>query len=172
MKKIRLMMRGYANLKKTGQLGRIMDAQIALVETPLEIPRDQMSKTIFGAAFEKGNEAVREILFSRVGLYSLNKALLVSKGKKNGQVVHPLPKKYRDNLHLLGWQVSDEKCEFLWRGFTLICLGHGIFLLIKQIILGLYLLLNPNATTHKKYVYFAGLTKMKYPMGKKAKVMM
>lgn len=164
--KLRLMLRGFSKLKKNGQLGRIMDAQIELVETPLLIPPNHLPKIIFGAAFEKANEVVRDFLISRVALYPLNKKLLVSLGKENGQVVHPLPKKWRHILKSLGWKVSDVKCEILWRGFTLLCLGYGLFLFIKNLSQSLNSVFKAKYAKKGKYVYFAGLTKNELPQGK------
>jgi len=159
------MLRGYAKLKKSGRLGRIMEAQIALVESSLLIQPSRISKKLFGAAAEKANEAVRDFLISRLALHALNKSLLVSLGKKNGKVVYPLPPKWREILISLGWEVSDLKCSFLWAGYLFRCLGNGVVLLVKKLLRGIGTIFNPIEPIKGKYVYFDGLTENELPQG-------
>jgi len=159
-------LRGYAKLKQSGRLGRIMETQIALVESSLLIHPSRISKKLFGAAAGKANEAVRDFLISRVALYGLNKSLLLSLGKKNGKVVHPLPAKWRSILNSLGWKVSNVKCSFLWAGYLFLCWGYGGVLLIKNFLQGVASIFKSSDPIQGQYVYFAGLTKNELPHGR------
>jgi len=160
------MLRGYAKLKKSGELGRIMEVQIALVEASLLIHPNRISEKLFGAAVGKANEAVRDFLITRLALLALNKSLLVSLGKKNGKVVHPLPAKWRSILKSLGWNVSDVKCSLLWAGYLFLCWGYGGFVLIKKSLQGVASIFKSVEPIQGKFVYFAGLTKNELPQGK------
>lgn len=157
------MLRGYAKLQKNGQLDRIMDVQIALVESSFSIQLSQISKNLFGAALDRANEATRDFLISRVALYSLNKSLLQSLGKKNGRVVHPLPRQWRNILISLDWDVDFLKSKIHWIGFLACCMGYGIFLLTKNLFFGLVLLFFPRQKPSGKHIYFADLSKNELP---------
>ena len=98
---ISAMMRGYRLLRAYNKLPRIMDTQIALVEMPLGISKSKISRLLFGAATDKANEAIRDFLVIRVGMYSLNKSLLVSLGRKKGRIVHPLPEIWRGKIAVI-----------------------------------------------------------------------
>ena len=159
-------MRGYRLLRANKQLARIMDAQIALVEMPLGIPSSKVSKHLFGAATAKANEAIRDFLVIRVGMYSLNKSLLVSLGKKKDRIVHPLPEIWRGKIRSLGWKVSEIKSALIWQGFLFLCFGYGGFLLTKNLLLGIITSFRKIPDNPERSVYFAGLTKNNLPQKK------
>jgi polysaccharide biosynthesis PFTS motif protein len=158
-RKLSAMMRGYRLLKARNKLARIMETQIALVEMPLGISQRKISKFLFGAATDQANEAIRDFLAIRVGMYSLNKSLLVSIGKKKGQIVHPLPKIWRERIRSLGWRVSEIKSVLMWQGFLFLCFGYGGFLLTKKLLLGTIPSFRKIPENTERSVYFAGLTK-------------
>jgi len=160
---ISAMMRGYRLLKARNKLARIMETQIALVEMPLGISQRKISKFLFGAATNKANEAIRDFLIIIVGMYSLNKSLLVSIGKKKGQIVHPLPKIWRERIRSLGWRVSEIKSVLMWQGFLFLCFGYGGFLLTKKLLLGTIPSFRKIPENTERSVYFAGLTKNNLP---------
>jgi polysaccharide biosynthesis PFTS motif protein len=140
-----------------------MDTQIALVEMPLGISKSKISRLLFGAATDKANEAIRDFLVIRVGMYSLNKSLLISLGKKKGRVAHPLPEIWRGKIRSLGWNVSEIKSALMWQGFLFLCFGYGGFLLIKNLLLGIRTSFSKIPDNPERSVYFAGLTKNNLP---------
>ena len=140
-----------------------MDTQIALVEMPLGISKSKISRHLFGAATDKANEAIRDFLVIRVGMYSLNKSLLISLGKKNGRMVHPLPEIWRGKIRSLGWRVSEIKSALMWQGFLFLCFGYGGFLLTKKVFLGITTSFSKIPDNPGRSVYFAGLTKNNLP---------
>ena len=162
-RKLFAMMRGYRLLRANKQLARIMDAQIALVEMQLGIPSSKVSKHLFGAATEKANEAIRDFLVIRVGMYSLNKSLLVSLGKKKDRIVHPLPEIWRGKIRSLGWRVSEIKSALMWQGFLFLYFGYGGFLLTKNLLLGIITSFRKIPDNPERSIYFAGLTKKNLP---------
>ena len=143
-----------------------MDTQIALVEMPLGISKSKISRHLFGAATDKANEAIRDFLVIRVGMYSLNKSLLVSLGKKKDRIVHPLPEIWRGKIRSLGWKVSEIKSALMWQGFLFLCFGYGGFLLIKNLFLNISTSLCEIPKNPGKSVYFAGLTRNNFPQRK------
>lgn len=140
-----------------------MDTQIALVEMPLGISKSKISRYLFGAATDKANEAIRDFLVIRVGMYSLNKSLLISLGKKKGRVAHPLPEIWRGKIRSLGWNVSEIKSALMWQGFLFLCFGYGVFLLTKNLLLGIRTSFSKIPDNPERSVYFAGLTKNNLP---------
>ena len=140
-----------------------METQIDLVEMPLGIPKSKVSKHLFGAATEKANDAIRDFLIARVGQYSLNKSSLVSLEKEKGQIVHPLPKIWREKIRSLGWRVSEIKSALMWQGFLFLCFGYGGFLLTKTSLLGILTSFRKIEDNPQRSVYFAGLTKSNLP---------
>jgi len=162
-RKLSAMMRGYRLLRACNKLPRIMDTQIALVEMPLGISKSKISRHLFGAATDKANEAIRDFLIIRVGMYSLNKSLLVSMGKKKGRVVHPLPEIWRGKIRSLGWKVSEIKSALMWQLFLFLCFGYGGFLFTKNLLLGIITSFRKIPDNTERSVYFAGLTKKNLP---------
>jgi polysaccharide biosynthesis PFTS motif protein len=162
-RKLYAMMRGYRLLKARNQLSCIMDTQIALVEMPLGISKSKISRHLFGAATDKANEAIRDFLVIRVGMYSLNKSLLISLGKKKDRIVHPLPEIWRGKIRSLGWRVSEIKSALMWQGFLSLCFGYGGFLLTKNLLLGIITSFRKIPDNPVRSVYFAGLTKNNLP---------
>jgi polysaccharide biosynthesis PFTS motif protein len=162
-KKARQMLRGYRQLKQACALGRPMEAQIALVERPLGIPPEKISRHLFGAATAKANEAVRDFLIARLGYISLNQSLLISLGQPNGAVVHPLPPAWREVLRSLGWKVAEGRCALLWRGFLFLCWGYGVVQLARYLGLGLASWFCRRKQIESPYVFFSGLTRNELP---------
>jgi polysaccharide biosynthesis PFTS motif protein len=168
-KKARQMLRGYRQLKKAGALGRPMEAQIGLVERPLGIPPEKISRHLFGAATAKANEAVRDFLIARLGNFSLNQSLLISLGHYNGAVVHPLSPAWREALRSLGWRVAGVRCALLWQGFLFLCWGYGILQLARSLGLGIASGFGRRANLEGRYVYFHGLTRNELPQNPRKK---
>ena len=162
-RKLFAMMRGYRLLKARNQLSRIMQTQIDLVAMPLGISKSKISRHLFGAATDKVNEAIRDFLIIRVGMYSLNKSLLVSLGKKKDRIVHPLPEIWRGKIRSLGWRVSEIKSALMWQGFLFLCFGYGGFLLTKNLLLGIITSFRKIPDNPERSVYFSGLTKKNLP---------
>ncbi|NDC23299.1 MAG: polysaccharide biosynthesis PFTS motif protein [Proteobacteria bacterium] len=157
-RKIRRMLRGYSHLKKTNQLDKIMEAQIALIREELKIPNSKISKNLFGASSPNANQAIRDFLITRVGHYSLNKNLLASLGKKNGKVVHPLPPQWRNLLRSMGWNVSEMGSAIFWQGYLFLCLGYGVLLGTQKFLLGILSSFAPKRAKFEALVCFHGLT--------------
>jgi polysaccharide biosynthesis PFTS motif protein len=162
-KKVRQMLRGYRRLKQAGALGRPMEAQIALVEKPLGIAPEKISRHLFGAASAKANEAIRDFLIARLGYISLNQSLLISLGQPNGAVVHPLPPAWREVLRSLGWRVAEARCALLWWGFLFLCWGYGVVQLARYLGLGLASWFCRRKQIESPYVFFSGLTRNELP---------
>jgi len=167
-RKLFAMMRGYRLLRACNKLPRIMDTQIALVEMPLGISNSKVSKYLFGAATEKANEVIRDFLITRVGEHSLNKSLLVSLGKKKGQIVHPLPKIWRGKIRSLGWNVSEIKSAMMWQGFLFLCFGYGVCLFATKILQGFLSYSLSKQEMKGRHVYFNRLTAKELPTGDKS----
>ena len=69
---------------------------------------------IFGNGIESADLIIRQYLLARLIEYRLNKALLLTAGKKNSKVIYPLPAMWQDIVEKNGFKVSRLRSSILW----------------------------------------------------------
>ena len=131
-------MRGYRQLKKTGGLARIAEAKQALTELFLDRVNRGLSATVMGQGGGVGEAVVRQYLLLRVGGLNLNRALLVSLGRKDGRVVFGLPREWRELLARYGFKVARFRSGLLWQLYVAALLGYGLLQIGKVGLAGLF----------------------------------
>lgn len=154
--RLRRIMRGYRILKQSGHLDRMAAVQQALTEHPLGLAKDYFSSFVMGCGAASGEIVVRQYLLVRIGGINLNRALLRALGKKQGKVVFPLPREWREILTQNGFEVARFRSALLWQGYVCALLLYGVLQIGKiafaGIISGERAVLN-----QKRYAYFADL---------------
>lgn len=154
--RLRRIMRGYSVLKQSGHMDRIAVVKQALTEHLLVLPKGGFSPVVMGAGVASGEIIVRQYLLIRFGGINLNRALLLALGKKQGQVVFPLPREWRKILTQQGFEVAHFRSALLWQSYVCALLLYGIAKIGKTTIAGIGSR-QCTETNPKSYVYFAAL---------------
>lgn len=128
--RLRRAMRGYRILKSACCPERIAHAKETLTNTPVFASQRALKNTLGfeGAKFEL---VVRQFLLVRLVGAGLAPALLESIGAHDRPVVYPLPQTWRQALHAQGFNISQKKSAWLWKGFITLHLLHGGLILAK-----------------------------------------
>lgn len=147
-------MRGYRRLKSAGQRDSITNVREALTNTPLHRVCSRTSALLFGAATPDAALVVRQYLLIRVGLTSLNKALLLSLGRPGSAVVHPLPREWRTVLEQRGFRVNRTLSDLVWQGYIVAVWGYGVVSICRGVIASLSAMSRPSGRGHGRYAYF------------------
>ena len=140
--KLRLIGKGYRQLKKEGNLDFPRKLQDILSRTKIE-------NIDFDSLFRQGGFdielSVRQFFTIKFLDMPFNRSILYSIGTST-PLKHPLPKEWRDALINQGVDVDNLSCAVLWRIYSFLFWGYSIlqglksiyFLLKKQSSLGLY----------------------------------
>jgi polysaccharide biosynthesis PFTS motif protein len=157
------MMRGVRILRKTNQLTKIFDVKLILANTPLSIPKNSVSKFLWGAGFAQTELITRQYLLTRIGGHNLNKALLYFIGNPYAKVVYPLPAEWQKILLQNGFKIARVRSTLLWHGYVFLFLGYGITGLGRQLLNDLKEIIKPKFSSLGCFVYFSHLAMNNLP---------
>lgn len=163
--RLRAMMRGYRSLKKAGQLNRIPLLKEMLTDSKFVLKEVDFSSLIMGSGKHCGEVIIRQYALMRIGGHSLNAALLRSLGEKNGKVVYPLPREWREIIQQHGFRVDFLKSTVLWQLYIFGALLYGMLIAIKIMCIG-FGSIRCQPIKQPKYVYFERLTAKNLPLEK------
>jgi len=159
--RLRRIMRGYSNLKKSGRLGSISTIQRELTTRNLNIDDRFFSANFFGAGLDSAELIIRQYLLVRIGGVNLNRALLLAAGKSGGKVAFPMPLKWIKVVEKNGFEVNRLASTVMWAGYVSAAYFYGLFTISK-------ILLNSGGAQVRKcastsYVYFHALAPNNIP---------
>jgi polysaccharide biosynthesis PFTS motif protein len=160
--RLRRMMRGYRQLKQSGQIDLISKVKQSLSEQQLNLTNKDFSVFLMGAGYFYGEIVVRQYLLFRIGGLNLNQALLYASGKRGAKVIYPLPKLWRATIGKHGFKVANLRSSLLWQLYIIGAFLYGVFQIFKVIFSGLASLSSKVSNT-KKYVYFVNLSSGNLP---------
>lgn len=129
--RLRRMMRGYRSIRESDQPDRIEVLKQALTKLRLTSVAQNFSSIVMGRGAESGEIILRQYLLLRLGGINLNRALLMSLGKKGGSVVFPLPKEWRILIHEHGFKIAHFRSAVLWKFYVFTLLVYGVFTVFK-----------------------------------------
>jgi polysaccharide biosynthesis PFTS motif protein len=162
LRKIHLSMRGYLKLKRLNQLHIVDDLKRQLTVNKLNIPLNQYSKTIYGAALPKAEIILKKYLFIRILNNNFNRSFLISFVSKSNKISTPIPKQFREIIKKEKFLVSDLKCQILWLLYLLAIYAYGLSVIFKILLESILCLFNKKIPI-KKYVYFYQLKEKNLP---------
>lgn len=160
--RIRLSMRGYNKLRRSGRLDRVSNVKRALTELPLNLPPNVFSSFILGASSVEGELATRQYLLSRFGGLELNDALLRASAYSNAKVVYPLPSEWRAIIKANGFAVANLRCALFWQFYALAFWFLGV-VRANKILLASREELRWDTEIGGAYAYFADLAPANLP---------
>lgn len=159
---LRTMMRGYRILKKKGHIEFINIIKREMTISSFNIKNKKFSYNIFGNGIESADLIIRQYLLARLIEYRLNKALLLTAGKKNSKVIYPLPAMWQDIVEKNGFKVSRLRSSILWYIFIFKYFIFGIFYIFKILFKSKFKYSEKNKPS-KPYAYFANLSQENLP---------
>lgn len=153
---LRQMIRGYRVLKQAGQTNLIFLVNKALTERHLNIKNKYFFRFMMGQGYDLSEIIVKQYLFTRIGGEALNSVLLRSKGKKNGKIVYPMPKKWREIVSEHGFSVDNFRSALLWQVYIFSLFLYGSWKLFQILFSSIFSL---HFKSHQKneHIYFANL---------------
>jgi polysaccharide biosynthesis PFTS motif protein len=131
-------MRGYRILQQQNKTDYIHLLKHQISNTHLNVPHQEISKTIFGAGVLKAELILRQYLMVKIIGLKFNETILCSVTKPNEKIAYPLPNQWIKILQQNGIKVSEIKSHFLF--FTLclkmifIGIGYGLYLSINSLL--------------------------------------
>jgi len=149
--KLRLINRGYKQLKNSNRLGLITQLRDALTKT--ELKSVKIHSIFFGKNSLDIELSVRQYLTVRILGISFNKEILYSVGAKK-PIRHPLPREWRNTLISKKIKVDNFSCALLWYGYIFLTWGYDSLQWLKSFWGMLYRRQNLG-----NYIYFHGLSK-------------
>ena len=149
--KLRLINRGYKQLKNSNRLGLIAQLRDALTKT--ELKSVKIHNIFFGKNSFDIELSVRQYLTVRILDISFNKAILYSVGSEK-PLRYPLPREWRNTLISKKIKVDNFSCALLWYGYIFLLWGYGFLQWLKSFWGMLYRRQNLG-----NYIYFHGLSK-------------
>jgi len=156
--RLRRIMRGYSNLKKSGRLSSISIIKRELTTCNLNIEERFFSASFFKAGLESAELIVRQYLLVRVGGWNLNRALLNAAGKSGGKVVMAMPPQWFKVIEANGFEVNRKASKVMWTVYIIGAYFYGIFSICKILINSLkYRITSDGKFGLKPYVYFHAL---------------
>ena len=132
--RLRRIMRGYRNLKKTGRLDSIESIKLELTTCKLNIDERFFSAVFFGAGLASAELLVRQYLLLRIAGLNLNRALLLAAGKSNGKVVFPMPYQWIKVVEKNGFEVNRLASSVFWVGYVTSAYFYGLFTIGKILV--------------------------------------
>jgi len=150
------MMRGYRTLKQAGETDLIFQVNQALTEKHLNLENKYFSRFMMGRGFNLSEVIVKQYLLFRIGGRALNSVLLRSKGKKNGKIVYPLPKKWREIISEHGFNIDHFRSAILWQCYILSLFLFGIWKIFEILFFSVFSVFFKSCNT-SKYIYLANL---------------
>lgn len=159
---LRIRMRGYRILKKTGKLDSIARIKNGLTEKSLCIDADIFSSLIFGSAVGSEELVVRQYLLLRICGLGFSAALLRAFASPQKKFIYPIPFQWRVTLEEYGLRPIHWQCEIIWKLYIFLAWGYGIF----QIWIVFFEALKSWFTypfSKEKYIYFVSLDRNNLP---------
>ncbi len=156
IKRIRKMMRGYKNLRKSGELEKIAKLKKELTEYSLKNKSNNYSKLIFSEALSSSELIVRQYLLSRVAGERLTKALLISKANVDSKVICIMPLDWHPIIEKNGFKVAKIRSTLLWIAYVFAIYAKGVILSIKVLLLFINSNKRQKISEHP-YAYFDDL---------------
>jgi len=147
--KIRIISRGYKQIRSEGRLDLLLQLKDVLTKTKLD-DIGSLKRVICDDDFDI-ELSVRQYLTTRMLGLSFNKSILYSLGSGR-PLSHPLPKKWRVVLTENGISVNNFGCALLWHMHSFLSWGKGAL----KGLLSIYSLFKKHPNLGK-YVYFDSL---------------
>jgi len=147
--KLRVINRGYRQLKKEGKVEFPM--QLKVILSKIKLYDEGMPKELLCQSDLDIELSARQFLFERTLRLSFNKAILYSVGSRKS-LSHPLPKQWRDAMVKQGISVNNFNSAVLWHAYGFLFFGYGILQGLKST----YFLLKKQPNLGK-YIYFEKL---------------
>lgn len=160
--RLRDVIRGHRELKRSGNLGLIATIQSELTQTPLGIAARSFSPAIFGAAAGSEELVVRQYLMLRIGGFRLNPILLRALGRPGASLAYPMPVQWRAVLENHGFQPSHWRCELIWKLYAFAAWAYGV-VQIGRVLLGAITSRPDRTLPRERHVYFVGLSRGNLP---------
>ena len=158
--KLRLMLRGYARLRKQGRINLLRRIKSDISVTQLGGGSESLSPLFFGASAEKSMVVVRQYLIDRHAGAGLNRAILLALGR-DSKLVYPLPKVWLKVLVDHGLNVCFIRSSLAWMCVLFVYFVRNIVrvsgFLIKSF------LVKRQVMPLKPYAYFNGLSAVNLP---------
>lgn len=130
--RLRATIRGYALLKRRGNLGLVRRIRNDLADCRLEIEPGDVAARIFGAASTHAEPAVRQYLLERLLGSAFNRELLYGLGQ-GLSLSYPLPRKWRSALVAHGVRVSQPVSAMRWLGYLGKHFTRGLYVFVDTI---------------------------------------
>jgi polysaccharide biosynthesis PFTS motif protein len=159
--RLRRIMRGYRNLKKSGRLGAVSTIQRELTTCNLNIDERFFSARLFGAGLPFAELIIRQYLLVRIGGLNLNRALLLAAGESGGKVVFTMPSQWIKVIEKNGFEVNRLASSLMWAGYVILAYFYGLFTIAKISMNSTGVQSRKCAT--KPYVYFYALAPNNMP---------
>ncbi|WP_176539323.1 polysaccharide biosynthesis PFTS motif protein [Rhizobium sp. M1] len=158
-KAIRQYMRGYRQLRGTGDLARVEDIKDALAHTEICVA-GKASVTFFGASLPFADKVIRQYLLITIAEKSLNRKLLAACAHARYSIVHPLPEVWRRTLAAHGFPVSNLRCQLLWMAFLVAMYCYGLVAISRTLMTALA---RRDEAPMGDSAYFAGISAGQLP---------
>jgi polysaccharide biosynthesis PFTS motif protein len=129
--RLRMIMRGYRVLKKTGRLDIISEVKTELTRTVISKCQSRVNRHIFGAGFYNAELIIRQYLLIRIAGQGLNKAILYSVGEGGSRIIYPLPIEWQKILREKGLNVAIIRSSLIWYGYCLLLYFYGVMSFLK-----------------------------------------
>lgn len=159
--RLRRIMRGYRNLKKSEMLDAISIIQRELTTCNLSIDERFFSARFFWAGLPFAELIIRQYLLVRIGGLNLNRALLFAAGKSGGKVIFPMPSQWIQVVEKNGFEVNRLASNLMWAGYVIAVYCYGLISVGKTLIKSI--ISEKRKCASKPYVYFHALAPNNIP---------
>lgn len=161
--RLRSIMRGYSRIRKNRDISRLRAVKERLSAKTLTGIDGHTSEHVFGASNSQAELMLRQLLLQRHAGAGFLRAILYSLGRRNGSVVYPLPKDWRNVLLDSGIPVNQHYSAIAWMGLIVLYWGHGVIQCLRLVARSLATPLLASSGSGENHVYFAGLTENNLP---------
>lgn len=155
--RLRATIRGYASLKRSGNLGLVRRIRNDLADCRLEIASGDIAARIFGAASTHAEPSVRQYLLERLLGPAFNRELMYGLGQGTS-LSYPMPRKWRSTLVAHGVRVSEPVSAMRWLGYLGKHFMRGLYVFVDTITQSIIQRRRSTSSTPSgQYAYFSGL---------------
>lgn len=156
-------MRGYSVLRRSGELGLVRQIRTDLVDCLFPEIEWSASKHVFGASHSEAELLTRQYLLQRCAGIGLNKAIVLSLGRKSEPLTYPLPRAWQEVLTRRGLKVDRKWSSLAWAANVTLYFGYGVLLIAQLAAISFWATVRRQPAARDRYAYFDGLAASNLP---------
>lgn len=164
--RLRRMLKGYSDLRKTDNLGFMRDLDNHLCEVKLNVIRENKPNYFFGSNVVNLELVVRQYLIQKFVGRRIHRSILFALGNRS-KVVFPLPRVWQRKLIGSGLDIAVIRSSFMWVVFLYCYYGRNLVAVCRMVLQAVLaqFVLKKNILP---YAYLADLSKGNLPQSSRS----